>query len=151
MLPWRLLTAEKPGWIGLATILELVWAMSKKMRHAKRVVCNALYRLLILDTIVMEQDATVASAVQRIRVSPRRLCRLSDRRFGPGRRLRKRPSRSTRLRRAMQAWNCSRSALRRFFDVVQDELLTQILKTQTRAPPGKARVVKRSGYWASRV
>jgi predicted nucleic-acid-binding protein len=62
-----LLTRENPGWVGLATVLEFVWAMSKKMRLAKSVVCDALDRLLMLDTIVVEQDTTVASAVQRFR------------------------------------------------------------------------------------
>jgi predicted nucleic-acid-binding protein len=61
------LTIENPGWVGLATVLEFVWAMSKKMRFAKAVVCDALDRLLMLETIVVEQDATVASAVQRFR------------------------------------------------------------------------------------
>jgi predicted nucleic-acid-binding protein len=61
------LTKENPGWVGLATVLEFVWAMSKKMRFAKAVVCDALDRLLMLETIVVEQDATVASAVQRFR------------------------------------------------------------------------------------
>ncbi|HKN20901.1 MAG TPA: type II toxin-antitoxin system VapC family toxin [Terracidiphilus sp.] len=61
------LTIENPGWVGLATVLEFVWAMSKKMRLAKAVVCDALDRLLMLETIVVEHDATVASAVQRFR------------------------------------------------------------------------------------
>ena len=61
------LTIENPGWVGLATVLEFVWAMSKKMRFAKAVVCDALDRLLMLETIVVEHDATVASAVQRFR------------------------------------------------------------------------------------
>ncbi len=61
------LTVENPGWVGLATVLEFVWAMSKKMHFAKAVVCDALDRLLMLETIVVEQDATVASAVQRFR------------------------------------------------------------------------------------
>jgi len=61
------LTIENPGWVGLATVLEFVWAMSKKMRLARAVVCDALDRLLMLETIVVEHDATVASAVQRFR------------------------------------------------------------------------------------
>ena len=61
------LTAENPGWVGLATVLEFVWAMSKKMRVAKPVVCNALDRLLMLDTVVVEQDMIVATAVQQFR------------------------------------------------------------------------------------
>jgi predicted nucleic-acid-binding protein len=63
------LTADNPGWVGLATVLEFVWAMSKSMRLAKPVVCNALDRLLMLDSIVVEQAAAVTSAVQRFRLT----------------------------------------------------------------------------------
>ena len=61
------LTADDPGWVGLATVLEFVWAMSKKMRFAKPVVCNALERILLLESVVLEQDIIVASAVQQFR------------------------------------------------------------------------------------
>lgn len=61
------LTTENPGWVGLTTVLEFVWAMSKKMRFEKTAVCDALDHLLMLETIVVEQDAAVASAVQRFR------------------------------------------------------------------------------------
>ena len=61
------LNADDPGWVGLATVLEFVWAMSKKMRLAKPAVCNALERLLLLESVVLEQDMTVASAVQQFR------------------------------------------------------------------------------------
>lgn len=63
------LSAENPGWVGLATILEFVWAMSRKTRIAKPAVCGALDRMLMLDSIVVEQDLIVASAVQRFRSS----------------------------------------------------------------------------------
>ncbi|HEV2326083.1 MAG TPA: type II toxin-antitoxin system VapC family toxin [Terracidiphilus sp.] len=63
------LTPENPGWVGLATVLEFVWAMSRTMRVAKPAVCNALDRLLMLDSIVVEQDMIVASAVQRFRTT----------------------------------------------------------------------------------
>jgi predicted nucleic-acid-binding protein len=61
------LTAENPGWVGLATVLEFVWAMSRKMRISKPAVCNALDRILMLDSIVVEQDMIVATAVDRFR------------------------------------------------------------------------------------
>jgi predicted nucleic-acid-binding protein len=41
--------------------------MSKKMRFAKPVVCNALERILLLESVVLEQDIIVASAVQQFR------------------------------------------------------------------------------------
>ncbi len=61
------LTADDPGWVGLATVLEFVWAMSKQMRLAKPVVCNALERLLLLESVVLEQDAIVATATRQFR------------------------------------------------------------------------------------
>lgn len=63
------LTESDPGWVGLATVLEFVWAMSKKMRIAKPLVCNALERLLMLDTVVVEQGIIVATAVQQFRMT----------------------------------------------------------------------------------
>lgn len=61
------LTKQNPGWIAVATVLEFVWAMSKSMRVPKPVVCNALDGMLTLDTIVVEQEAIVSSAVQQYR------------------------------------------------------------------------------------
>jgi len=61
------LTADDPGWVGLATVLEFVWAMSRKMRVAKPVVCNALERLLLLESVVLEQNTIVATATRQFR------------------------------------------------------------------------------------
>jgi predicted nucleic-acid-binding protein len=61
------LTTRNPGWIAVATVLEFVWAMSKSMRFPKPVVCNAIDRMLTLDTIVIEQEEIVSSAVQQYR------------------------------------------------------------------------------------
>jgi predicted nucleic-acid-binding protein len=63
------LTEDDPGWVGLATVLEFVWAMDRKMRVAKPIICNALERLLLLESIVLEQDAIVASAVRQFRLT----------------------------------------------------------------------------------
>jgi predicted nucleic-acid-binding protein len=63
------LTKRNPGWIAVATVLEFVWAMSKSMRFPKSVVCNALDRMLALDTIVMEQETIVSLAVQQYRAT----------------------------------------------------------------------------------
>lgn len=61
------LTEDNPGWVGLATVLEFVWAMNKKMRIAKPLVCKTLDGLLTLDTVTVEQDMIVAAAVHRFR------------------------------------------------------------------------------------
>lgn len=61
------LTTIEPGWVAVATVLEFVWAMSKSMRLPKPMVCNALDRMLTLDTIVMEQQSIVSAAVQQYR------------------------------------------------------------------------------------
>ena len=62
-------TQDEPGWVGMATVLEFVWAMSSKMRIAKPIVCSALDRLLMLKSVVVEQDGILASAIQQFRSS----------------------------------------------------------------------------------
>jgi predicted nucleic-acid-binding protein len=63
------LTQDDPGWVSLTTVLEFVWSMSSKMRIAKPIVCNALDRLLMLKSVVVERDGILASAVQQFRSS----------------------------------------------------------------------------------
>ena len=61
------LSQDNPGWVGLATILELVWAMSSRMRYAKPAVCDAIQQLLDLDSIVVEQAEIVSLAIGQFR------------------------------------------------------------------------------------
>jgi predicted nucleic-acid-binding protein len=63
------LTAQDPGWVGLAAVLELVWVMTS-VKHANRaVVADTLDQLLAMEAIVVEQASTVVSAVHRFRWS----------------------------------------------------------------------------------
>ena len=63
------LTAEDPGWVGLAAVLELVWVMIS-VKHAGRVVvADTLDQLLAMEAIVVEQASTVVNAVHRFRWS----------------------------------------------------------------------------------
>ena len=61
------LTIENPGWVGVATILELVWVLSSKSRLDRKSIVKALDRLLLQEEIVIEQTETVRSACQLFR------------------------------------------------------------------------------------
>jgi predicted nucleic-acid-binding protein len=61
------LSAGNPGWVALATILEFVWVMTSKKRAGRVAVSVSLDRLLMLDTVIVEQAAVVASAVRQFR------------------------------------------------------------------------------------
>lgn len=63
------LTPEEPGWVGLATVLELVWVMSSTKRAGRIAVSATLDRLLLLDTVIVEQAGAVAAAVRQFRSS----------------------------------------------------------------------------------
>jgi predicted nucleic-acid-binding protein len=63
------LTKDEPGWVGLATVLELCWVMGGKMQARKTAVCNALDRLLMFDTVIVEQAGAVAAAVRQFRTT----------------------------------------------------------------------------------
>lgn len=63
------LTPDEPGWISVATILEFVWATGRKMRVDKILVCNIIDRLLMLDTILLEQETVIAAAAHRFRTT----------------------------------------------------------------------------------
>jgi predicted nucleic-acid-binding protein len=63
------LTADNPGWVGLAAILELVWVMTSVKGAGRVVIADTLDQLLAMNATVVEQASTVASAVQRFRRS----------------------------------------------------------------------------------
>lgn len=64
---FRGLTAEQPGWIGIATILEVVWVLSSNKAMNRESIAFSVSRLLSLDTVVVEQSGAVAWAIQRFR------------------------------------------------------------------------------------
>lgn len=61
------LTVEDPGWVGVATILELVWVLSSKNRFDRKTIAKTLDRLLFQEEIVIEQDSVLQSAVRQFR------------------------------------------------------------------------------------
>ncbi len=63
------LTAAEPGWVGLATILELVWVMTSIIGVGRETVANILSELLTLETIIVEGAETIEQALQRYRKS----------------------------------------------------------------------------------
>jgi predicted nucleic-acid-binding protein len=61
------LTRMEPGWIALATILELVWGITRKAGDKRRDVIPILDFLLARDEIVIEQSRVVEIALQKLR------------------------------------------------------------------------------------
>jgi predicted nucleic-acid-binding protein len=63
------LTVSEPGWVGVATIVELVWVMTRSIGVGRDVVVQILADLLTVESIVVEQSDNVEKALQRYRNS----------------------------------------------------------------------------------
>jgi predicted nucleic-acid-binding protein len=63
----RSLTTADPGWVGVATILELVWVMTSSIKVGRDAVVQILAELLTRETIVVERAETIEKALQRYR------------------------------------------------------------------------------------
>ncbi|HEY1902970.1 MAG TPA: type II toxin-antitoxin system VapC family toxin [Terracidiphilus sp.] len=61
------LTTESPGWVGLTTVLELVWVLGNKGRFDRKAITRILDQLLSREEIEIEQDSIVQNAVQLFR------------------------------------------------------------------------------------
>ncbi len=61
------LTPEQPGWIGIATILEIAWVLSCTKAMPREIVAKAITDLLSLDTVIVESTRAVAWAAQNFR------------------------------------------------------------------------------------
>jgi predicted nucleic-acid-binding protein len=57
------LSVADPGWIGLASILELVWVISSQKRLDRRGITTILSQLLTREEIVVEQAGIVQNAL----------------------------------------------------------------------------------------
>ena len=57
------LNAANPGWISLASVLEIAWVLISRKQSSREQVAEVFDRLLRLDFLVIEQRETVASAV----------------------------------------------------------------------------------------
>jgi predicted nucleic-acid-binding protein len=65
---FRSFTSEQPGWIGIATLLEVEWVLAgSKSRMNRETIANALAALLPLDSVVVEHSAAVSQAIQQYR------------------------------------------------------------------------------------
>lgn len=63
----RSLTAESPGFVGLATLLELVWVLGSKNRFDPIKLARAIDQLLLQEEIVVEKAETVEAALRLYR------------------------------------------------------------------------------------
>jgi predicted nucleic-acid-binding protein len=63
----RSLTPKQPGWIGIATILEIAWVLSKSKALSREFVAKAITDLLSLDSVTVENGDAVAWAAQNFR------------------------------------------------------------------------------------
>lgn len=61
------LTTAEPGWVSVATVLELVWVMTSTLGVGRDAVAQILAELLTRETIVVERAETVERALQRYR------------------------------------------------------------------------------------
>ncbi|MGA3102562.1 MAG: type II toxin-antitoxin system VapC family toxin [Terracidiphilus sp.] len=63
------LDSSNPGWVGVATVLELVWVLKSKNRAPRSTIAATIEQLLAKDALIVERDAVVALAVRRFRFS----------------------------------------------------------------------------------
>ena len=61
------LSARNPGWIAVATMLEVAWVMKSKNRASRAQTADVLELLLSADAIVVEQSELLARAIKRFR------------------------------------------------------------------------------------
>ena len=61
------LSVDHPGWVGLATVLELIWVLRSKNRFDRRTIAKTIDQLLSRQEIVVEQAETVQGALRLFR------------------------------------------------------------------------------------
>ena len=61
------LTVKEPGWVATATILELVWVLTSKMRLDRSGIARILDQLLRQEMLVIESANVVESAFRLYR------------------------------------------------------------------------------------
>lgn len=57
------LTAEDPGWVAVATLLELAWVLGSRNRFNREAIASVLDRILSREEIVIEQPDCVQNAL----------------------------------------------------------------------------------------
>jgi predicted nucleic-acid-binding protein len=58
------LSMSEPGWVGVATILELVWVMRSKFRMGRAGIAGILSHLLSQEAIVIEHTEIIDLALE---------------------------------------------------------------------------------------
>jgi predicted nucleic-acid-binding protein len=61
------LTVENPGWVSLATLLELVWVLGNRNRFDRTTIANTIAQLLSQDEIAVEHVDFVQNALRLFR------------------------------------------------------------------------------------
>ena len=61
------LTIADPGWVGVSTVLELVWVMTSTIGVGRDAIVRILAELLTRETIVVESAETIQIALGRYR------------------------------------------------------------------------------------
>lgn len=61
------LSPSEKGWVGVATILELLWVLSRKNRMDRGGIATILNQLLTREEIEVEQSAVLLAALQQYR------------------------------------------------------------------------------------
>lgn len=61
------LSAENPGWVGITTIVELVWVLTSKSRLDRAAIVRTIDQLLLQEEITIEQPENVRSALRLYR------------------------------------------------------------------------------------
>jgi predicted nucleic-acid-binding protein len=58
------LSAEVPGWIGTAVLLEIVWVLTSNFRYTRVQIYSAIEKLLDIPELVIENSDTVRRATE---------------------------------------------------------------------------------------
>lgn len=62
------LTPEEPGWVGVVTILELVWVLTRQNRVRRAELAEILRQLLTREEIVVEQTEILQKALYQFQM-----------------------------------------------------------------------------------
>jgi predicted nucleic-acid-binding protein len=66
---FKSLSGARPGWVGIATVLEIAWVMKSVQKMNRETIATTLSSLLTLDSLVVEQADALEDAVRRYRTS----------------------------------------------------------------------------------
>jgi predicted nucleic-acid-binding protein len=64
---FRSLSSSRPGWVGLAVILETAWVMKSVRKMDRETIARTLSSLLTVDSLVVEQADALEEALRRFR------------------------------------------------------------------------------------